>query len=84
MSHIHNDIEWFVKGVDSWRPQEAVRGGWFCRHTEQSEYEEAEEGFIMCSHCGRRFSVIHPVTAEAIIRDKDTEITYWKVHFNEQ
>lgn len=79
MAHTHNGIKWFVKGVDSWNP---LAGEW-CKHTEQSEYEEAEQGFIMCSHCGRRFSIIHPVTAESIIRDKDTEITYWMVRFNE-
>lgn len=86
MPHIHNGIEWFVKGIDSWRPHEGSDGqfdGIWCKHTEQSEYEEAEKGFIMCSRCGRRFSIVHPVTAESIIRDKDTEIRYWMVRFNE-
>ena len=83
MPHTHNGVEWFVRGVDSWRKLQMGAGEAWCRHTEKSEYEEAEEGFIMCSNCGRRFSIIHPVTAESIIRDKDAEINHWKVLFSE-
>lgn len=70
---------WSVKHVDSYcleNNQEI-----WCRHTPKTAYiAETIDGvnYLTCYDCGRKFQTIHPVLAETIIRDKDTEIKYWR------
>lgn len=75
MAHEWKGVVWFVRGVDSYNKDEDR----WCRHTPDLPLRKIinvrnELTHFQCLKCGRQFQNIHPVTAEAIIRDRDEQI----------
>ncbi len=78
MPHDYKGITWYVKGVDSVATHRVdgtpINPLVWCRHDETGGDFEETRTHIVCTECGRTFQRVHPVTAERIVRERDSEI----------